>query len=475
MKKMKIALISSEVVPFAKTGGLADVVSSLAIALQKRGHDARVIMPRYKSMKQKHEKALIKHMPLRVGVATPKVSIIEETLEGEVPVYTVDSPLFSERDGLYHDADGDYSDNAYRFALFSRASIALCKELNWSPDILHIHDWQAGPVAAYLQNPEIAKEVPRAKVVLTIHNLGYQGIAPKEDYLLVGMGKEESGIASGTMNYLQTAIQYSHAITTVSPSYAKEICTEEQGFGLHDLLLSRKNKLTGILNGIDYTIWNSSKDKHLPHPFSTIRMEGKAKLKQEICEAYGLQTDSSIPLVVMITRLAEQKGFVQLLDHGVLEQLLQKPLQCIVLGTGEKRYEQKLTALGEKYANFTPLITFDNGLSHRLEAAADFFLMPSVYEPCGLNQLFSLRYGAVPIVHGVGGLKDTVVDISDKQQGTGIVLSSLEDTVMYEGVERALSLWQDHKIYQSVQLRGMKKRFDWNASTKKYEKVYHNV
>ncbi len=473
---MKIAMIASEVVPFAKSGGLADVASSLSLALKKQGHDVRIIMPRYKSMSGgSTNNALSTTLYLRVGVATPVVKVVEEALEDVVPVYTLETPVFTEREGLYGDDQGAYSDNAYRYSLLSRGAIALCKELDWQPDVLHIHDWQCGPVAAYMQDPKIAEEVGGAKVVLTIHNLGYQGVFPKEDNLLVGMSPEVLRLCHGDLNFLKIAITYADTITTVSPTYAKEICTPEQGFGLDQLLASRKKNLIGILNGIDYTIWNSSKDPYLPYTFSPQNMQGKLQLKQEICNSYGLNPDPEIPLFAMITRLADQKGFKELLSEGVLERALEKNVQFLILGTGAKEYEDRLRNLGDRYNNLAALIAFDTGLSHRIEGAADFFLMPSRYEPCGLNQLFSLRYGAIPLVHRVGGLADTVMDLVEEEKATGILMDKLTPEELLRAMDRAEELWKNQELYRAVQSRGMKKRFDWKLSTKKYEKVYHNL
>ncbi len=473
---MRIALISSEVVPFAKTGGLADVVSSLGISLKKRGHDVRIFMPRYQAMKQELETLLVPPFSVTVGMGTEKVRVIEEQLYKDLPVYTIDTPQFSQRSGMYHGDEGSYSDNAFRFSLFSRASLTLCSKLDWFPEVLHIHDWQAAPVAEYIKHTDIAKEFHNPKVVLTIHNLGYQGVFPKNDILLTGMDIARVGLTDkGDLNFLQTAILLSDQITTVSESYAQEICTEEQGFGLHDLLAARKKELTGILNGIDYTEWNPSKDPHLPYAFSASDLSGKKKLKKSICQEFGLDTDPEIPLFVMISRLAEQKGFSQLLESGALDKILSSNLQLIVLGTGESRYENALRAAGEKYSNMVTLLTFDNGLSHRLEGAGDFFLMPSLYEPCGLNQIFSLCYGAVPIVHGVGGLKDTVIDLKAGEKSTGIVIESVTEDSIVDGVNRAIDLWSKRKLYNGVQQRGMAKKFNWTGSTKKYEKVYQKM
>ncbi len=473
---MRIALISSEVVPFAKTGGLADVVSSLGISLKKRGHDVRIFMPRYQAMKQEIETPLIPSFSVTLGMGTEKVSVIEEKLGKDIPVYTIDAPQFSQRTGMYYGDEGSYSDNAFRFSLFSRASLLLCQKIEWFPDVLHIHDWQAAPVAEYLKHPDIARKLHNPKVVLTIHNLGYQGVFPKNDILLTGMDIERVGLThQGDLNFLQTAITLSDQITTVSESYAEEICTEEQGFGLHQLLHSRKKDLTGILNGIDYTEWNPSKDSYLPYTFSVDDLHGKYALKKTVCEEFGLDTNPEIPLFVMISRLAEQKGFSQLLENGTLDKILQNKLQLIILGTGEGRYEDALRTAGDKHNNLVSLITFDNGLSHRLEGAGDFFLMPSIYEPCGLNQIFSLRYGSVPIVHGVGGLKDTVIDVTQGNSSTGIVIDKVTGDAIADGVKRAISLWDNRKLYSDVQQRGMAKRFNWTGSTKKYEKVYHNL
>ncbi len=473
---MRIALISSEVVPFAKTGGLADVVSSLGISLKKRGHDVRIFMPRYQAMKQELETPLVPPFSVTVGMGTEKVSVIEEQLHKDIPVYTIDAPQFSQRSGMYHGAEGSYSDNAFRFALFSRASLTLCSKLEWFPEVLHIHDWQAAPVAEFMKHPDIAKTFHNPKVVLTIHNLGYQGVFPKNDILLTGMDISRVGLTNkGDLNFLQTAILLSDQITTVSESYAHEICTEEQGFGLHNLLGSRKKEITGILNGIDYNEWNPKKDPHLPYTFSANDLSGKKKLKESICKEFGLSTDPEIPLFVMISRLAEQKGFSQLLENGVLNQILHNKLQLIVLGTGEHRFEQALRNAGDTYSNMVSLLTFDNGLSHRLEGASDFFLMPSIYEPCGLNQIFSLCYGAVPIVHGVGGLKDTVIDLKEGEKSTGIVIEHVTGDSIIHGVHRAMDLWNNRTLYNTVQQRGMAKKFNWTGSTKKYEKVYQKL
>ncbi len=479
---MRILMISSEATPIAKSGGLADVLTSLSSELIAGGDDLLLILPRYSwislSKSKDAQNPDISSHPdlsplkkeasfhLKLGMDSVTHTPYRGMLRN-IPIVLLDSELFAGYEKLYGDELGDYSHNARRFANFSAAALSYVERENWKPDAVHVHDWQTALAPYYLEKSKFFKGT---RSLLTIHNLGYQGIFSNYDVVHTGLSPEDLYL-HGQLNFLAAGLKKADAISTVSPSYAKEICTPKQGFGLDSLLCSRKKDLVGILNGIDYQEWDPQKDSHLEHHYSHKNLSGKAELKALIQKRYGLPVRPDVPLFVSISRLAVQKGFDQLLEEKTFASLMKQDIQYIILGTGQKNYEDAIRSYAEQYENFVALVCFDMKLSHELEAAADFFVMPSIYEPCGLNQLFSLAYGAIPIVHKTGGLADTIAGL-DQKAPTGIVIDSLSSEKLCSAFGQAVELYRDKESYQAIQKRGMKKRFDWKRAANLYRNLY---
>ncbi len=477
---MRILMVSSEAVPFSKSGGLADVVASLSQALAALDNDVRLVLPCYGSTDDSlfTTTSLQLEIPLQGGNETVGIKQFES--QG-VTCYFVTHPWFSGRKGIYGDTSfAPYPDNFIRFLILAKASLLLCPALEWKPDILHCHDWTAGLVP-FLAKNDYADFFADVKTVFTIHNLAYQGDFPRMELMLASM-RVDSRLLSGKgvaqrINMLKAGLEFSEIITTVSPTYAKEIQTEEHGCGLSSLLKSRSNHLHGILNGIDIEEWGPMTDAYTDKPFSMEDLSNKQLIKAEIQQRFGLAVDSEIPLVSMISRIAEQKGFVELLQGSpcALEQILTEfPVQILVIGTGDKSMEEKLSALGELHSNLSVNLIFSNAAAHVVEAGSDFFLMPSRYEPCGLNQMYSLRYGTIPIARRTGGLADSIVDIDEKPlEGTGILFDEMSGKAIFESVGRAIALCKnDPEMLDTVRKRGMSVDFSWRQSAQEYLKIF---
>ncbi len=479
---MKILMSASEAVPFAKSGGLADVVSALSKQLKLNGHDVRIVMPRYYKIDRA---SLKKHdSPLGVPVGFGEIwnAVYETTLPGsEVPVYFLDNEELYGREGIYGPSgSSSYPDNAVRFLNLTRGSFQLCKMLDWYPDVIHTHDWPTSTAALFLNTWERDGYFTKTASVLTIHNLGYQGWFSKDDLHLFQLQWNEY-FASGlekldTLNFLKSGIMNSDVITTVSPTYAREI----QGVmseGLGGELSERSGDLYGVLNGMDYDDWNPKTDKLIPHNFTATNMAGKAKMKAELQKRFGLEVDPKKPLFGIVSRFAEQKGFGALAGptHGSLFNICRDmDIQVVILGTGEKWCEFELSELCGKLPNLGVYIGFSNELAHWIEAGSDFFLMPSAYEPCGLNQMYSLAYGTLPIVRNTGGLADTVHNYNENTgEGTGFVFNELTPQAIYDVVGWATWAWYN-KQEHIAQMRkaAMGERFLWEDSAKSYEDIY---
>jgi glycogen/starch synthases, ADP-glucose type len=473
---MKILMATSETVPFSKSGGLADVVGALSFALARRGCEISVSMPLYGSL-DSSEFTFYKAYDITVLGGYRNVPVLRKTLN-DVTFYAISDPLFTERKGIYGDTSfTPYQDNPLRFSILSIVSTRLALDLK--ADILHAHDWTAGLI------PLIAKEEKHPyKTIMTIHNLAYQGNYSKYDILFSAVRPTPrcfSGSGEGKRyNMLKTGLEYADAITTVSPTYAKEIQGEALGCGLNGLLTERGNVLSGIINGIDTDEWNSSTDPNFDFHFTKDNMEGKAKLKAEVQEEFGLEVRADVPLFGMISRLAEQKGFFELLegDCSALEEILKtEDVQFIIIGTGDQTYENKLLELSERYSNLTAKIMFSNRAAHRVEGASDFFLMPSRYEPCGLNQLYSLRYGTLPIARKTGGLADSIVNLKEKpQEGTGFLFDELTRESIMEAVYGAVAFYRKDKTgFKNARLRAMNRDSSWDASADQYCRLYKSI
>lgn len=470
-------MLTSETVPFSKSGGLADVVGALSSSIQKTGDSVKVMMPMYGFINRKgfKKEALLKIKVLG-GEETVQILVKKHR---KVEYLAVDHPLFSERNGIYGDTSfKPYSDNCYRFLLLSKAAIEYIKTSEWKCNILHAHDWTAGP-AMYL-----AKEAKlKVKTIFTIHNLAYQGDFSRFDILRSDFTPSEK-MLSGTglekrFNMLKTGLEYADWITTVSPTYAKEICEAAQGCGLDPLLRSRSSVLSGILNGIDNKEWNPAKDVFFTQHFTARKQAPKAELKALAQKMFNLPCDPDKPIIGMISRLAEQKGFHELLDGDMsaLERIAKEDkCQFIIIGTGDERFENKLRDIGARYENVSTNIVFSAELSHIVEGACDFFLMPSRYEPCGLNQMYSLVYGTLPIAHRTGGLADSIIDVGeDIIHGNGFLFSDLNADEIVKHVNRAIEFYHDKEHFSIARTNALKCDFSWDESAKEYIKIYSQL
>jgi len=482
---MKILLVSSEVAPFAKTGGLADVAGALPIALARLGHDVRVAMPAYSTINYHGEQPVLAlpHVNVMLGWKSYIANVSEARLpESTVPVYFISNPSFFNRSALYQERGQDYPDNAHRFAFFCKAVIWMIKGLGWIPDVIHCNDWQTGPLPtmlktdAYMRGDEQLRGI---RTMFTIHNLAYQGLFSADTAADLGFGDEvfHPGAMEfyGSLNFLKGGLVFSDMLTTVSPTYAREIQTPEFGCGLEGVLRQRTRHLFGILNGIDYQQWNPKTDTNLPAHYSAENTQNKAACKVALQAELGLEENAQIPLLVMISRLDPQKGLDILLP--LVQDLMKRKLQLAILGTGLLEYHQALEAAAAKFkSRMAVQLKFDNGLAHRMEAGADIFLMPSRYEPCGLNQLYSLRYGTLPVVRKTGGLADSVEQTAaDGSSGTGFVFEEYTGEALLAAIDRAIRLYENQSAWQQIQQRAMTRDFSWNQSAARYSELYDQL
>ncbi len=455
-RKMKVLYVSSEVDPFAKTGGLADVAGSLPIALEKIGVDIRVVMPKYKQVKVE-------------GSVT--------SLGKDVKVYFVEHPEYFSRDNLYGTSEGDYPDNLDRFVYFCREVFNIAKANKFSPDIIHCNDWQSALIPVYLKT-EFNRDpfFKNTKTVFTIHNLAYQGLFPSEQFAKTGLDwslfNMEAMEFYGKLNVMKGGIVFSDYITTVSPTYAREIQSMEFGCGMEGLLTKRKDNLVGVLNGIDYDIWDPLKDSAIPQKYSSGSVNKKYVNKEFLQMETGLEIRPDVPLLGIITRLADQKGLDLLAQ--IIEPLCKLDLQFILLGNGDKKYHDLFKEIKIKYSKSTSInLKFDATLARKIYASSDIFLMPSRFEPCGLGQLISLKYGTISVVRKTGGLADTIVDYEPHSDtGNGFTFTSYEPVALFETIKRALLLYRDKKAWIRLVKRAMETDFSWEQSAKKYLDLY---
>jgi starch synthase len=472
---MRILFAASEALPYAKTGGLADVIEALPRALVKLGHEVAVFLPLYRGVKA--TSVVMPSMTIPQGVRLRFPSIASGSLLRGVRYFFLDDPFYFDRDGIYGDKNHEYPDNAERFTEFSRAAIELAKHI-WMPDIFHCNDWQTAMVPAllrssYADDPAVAN-IP---VVFTIHNIGYHGVFPPDSLARAGIPQSifhPGGIEFfGNANFLKGGLIYSDYLTTVSRKYAQEIQTPEFGFGLDGVIRSRADRLTGILNGVDYSAWSPERDTLIPAKYSAKNLEGKKECKLKLLQEFQLLQDNlNRPVIGMVSRFADQKGFD--LIATIARDLMQEDVLLAVVGTGDRRYEDLFRALVSDFPGRVGLkIAYDNALAHLVEAGADMFLMPSRYEPCGLNQIYSLRYGTVPIVRATGGLDDTIEPF-DLEHGTGTGFKFLEYSggALMHAIRQALHYFADDRIWKRIQLNGMAKDFSWNTSAAEYAKLY---
>ena len=476
---MNVLMVTSESVPFSKSGGLADVVGALSFALAKIDVNVKVLMPMYSFIERKGFKKgpsfnfRMLGEEFSVGTKVKKVQNVE--------FVGLDHPYFSTRKGIYGDTSfTPYSDNAKRFSVLAMSVLPYLDASGFNADIIHAHDWTAGLVP-YI----VKKEKRKIKTIFTIHNLAYQGEFSRYDAILTALDLEEGLFTRGSalssrLNMMKAGITYADKVTTVSPSYAKEITEKEQGCGLDWLLKEREDDLVGIINGIDYTEWNPEKDKFFSPGFSYKNLKNKKALKNEVLKEFGLSGEKDIPLISMISRLADQKGFSELLSGSpcLLEEMLKKKnSNFIIVGTGDKRFEEKLKELDNRYENLSARIVFSNEIAHRVEGGSDFFLMPSRYEPCGLNQMYSMHYGTLVIAHETGGLKDTIVDITeDKVNGQGFLFSKMNSKEIEDAVARAIEFYNaPESEISDARKKAMREDFTWVKSASSYKDLYFSI
>jgi len=476
----KILFISSEAFPLIKTGGLGDVAGSLPNALLKKKQDIRLLLPAYPEVLGKLKKPIIRASTSYYGQA---VNILECKLPGtELTTWLVDCPsLYSRPGGPYTDQHGEpWHDNALRFAVLCHAATDIATNqlaLDWSADIVHANDWQTGLVPALF-----SLHSPRPATVFTVHNLAYQGLFDAETFFDLQLAESLwhfSGLEFyGQLSYMKGGLSYADKITTVSPTYAEEICTPQFGYGLDGLLRYREDDLEGILNGIDDTHWNPSKDHHLEQPFDQSSLDNKSANKLALQKQLGLPVDQSIPMLGMVSRLVEQKGLNIILE--CLPLLAHQTLQIVILGTGELHYEIALAEFAKQHPQLLSVtIGYNEALAHKIEAASDMYLMPSSFEPCGLNQLYSLRYASLPVVNSVGGLADTVVHANEEniKQGiaNGFVLENYSSAALFVAVEEALVLYKKKKVWRQLQTNAMSCDHSWENSAVHYVNLYENL
>ncbi|HUS19892.1 MAG TPA: glycogen synthase GlgA [Terriglobales bacterium] len=477
---MNITFAASECVPFAKTGGLADVVGALPRSLADLGHKVTVFLPKYKQTKLSEAKTIIRSLTIPFDDEYRFCGVIDGGQIAGVQYYFIDYPPFFERDALYGLPTGDYPDNAERFSLFSRAVLEASKVLGL-PDVFHCHDWQTALVPVLLRSNYVSDpSFHRVPVVFTVHNLGYQGLFAPEVLPLLGLPWELFTINRlefyGKVNFLKGALAFADYVTTVSKKYSQEIQTAEYGFGLEGVLRGRAGTVTGILNGVDYEQWNPETDPHIAARYSAEDLAGKAACKADVLSTFGMEkADPKLPLIGIVSRFVPQKGFD--LIAQVVERLARLPLNMVVLGNGDQEYESLFRKLAQQFpAKFAVKVAYDDVLAHKIEAGSDMFLMPSRYEPCGLNQIYSLRYGTVPIVRATGGLDDTIEPWDAASgKGTGFKFTEYTGEALLTSLQEALVAYKNSQSWQKLMRNGMAKDFSWTASAREYIRVYEKA
>jgi len=472
-------MVSSEASPWAKSGGLADVLGALPAALAQLGHEVATVIPRYLEAKTAPARKVLRSVPIFLANRIWPVSVWElEAAAGSPRVFFVDQPELFDRPGLYGDHTGDFPDNHIRFALLSRAALEISRRL-FPPTIIHCHDWQAGLVPAYLRDPRASDPALFGiRTLLTIHNLGYQGLFDRRALREVGLPPQfdnPDGVEYwGQINFLKAGIVFADALNTVSRTYAKEIQTPEYGFGLDGLLRERGHVLHGILNGVDYKRWNPGTDPLIPSRYSAADLSGKQACKRALLTEMGLP-DAAMkrPLIGIVSRFASQKGFD--LIGETADQILAEDVYLAALGNGEEQMETLFRSLQARNPGRVAVkFGYDDPLAHRIEAGADMFLMPSRYEPCGLNQIYSLRYGTVPVVRATGGLEDTIT-AEPASDATGFKFHDYNGKALLKAVRRACSAWTRSQDWTAMMVRGMQRDFSWAASAAEYSRLYRNV
>ncbi len=481
---LKILFCSPEALPFVKTGGLADVSEALPRTLSDIGHEVLIFLPGYSTLRFEGtppEMAL--EFGVSVGGEEKHASVHEARIPGtDIRVYLVHNEEYFNRPQLYGEWGEDYEDNLRRFSFFCRTVVKAAELLNWRPDIVHCNDWQTALLPLFIKLRRNEKGFwNRTGTMFTIHNLAYQGIFPPEEFSFTGLKEHyftpETLEFWGKVNLMKSGIVYSDILNTVSRQYSREIQTEEFGFGLDGLLRTRTDELYGVLNGVDYSEWNPEVDRYIKRNYSSHDLSGKEKCKETLRRRCGLD-NADVPLIGVISRLTAQKGFDLLED--IADEMTELDFQLVVLGTGEPKYHKLFQRLHEKFPKKISIhLTFDNELAHQIEAGSDMFLMPSRYEPCGLNQMYSLRYGTVPIVRKTGGLADTIVHTTPETLGggtaNGFVFEEYEGEVLLNCLKQALDTYSDRETWNQLMLHGMQMDFSWNQSAREYVRLYHKA
>ena len=499
---MRILTVASEAVPFAKTGGLADVIGTLPVALARLGHDVDVVMPRYRGISAGDERGRVT-VRLNRQVAEASIWIAEDrgptgsaprVLDGSAPrvvegparhgrvrTVFVDHPPYFDRDFLYGTAGQDYPDNPERFAFLALAALEWAASTPERFDVVHGHDWQTGLVPMLMRTGRAPSKTTATPTVFTIHNLAYQGVFDASWLPRLGFGWDLMRIDAleywGRISYLKSGLMFTDLITTVSPRYAREIQTPEFGFGFDGILRYRTDDVVGILNGIDYDQWDPARDPYIPQPYDARNLAGKHAAKRALLEQFGLQAAEALerPLIGLISRLVDQKGLDLIAE--IADEFVHLDASFVLLGTGERRYEDLWLGLAARHPDrIAARIGFDEPMAHLIEAGADLFLMPSRFEPCGLNQMYSLRYGTVPLVRAVGGLVDTVRNYNPRTgDGTGFSFDDYSAQALLDTLRWALEIYRDRAIWQRIQQDGMQQDFSWDASARQYVKVYERA
>lgn len=482
-RKLNICLASSELAPLAKTGGLADVTAALGAYLGREGHDVRALIPRYSRIETSgleiESVPGLSDMTVRAGSRIIHFAIERTTLPGSsLPVYLLNCPEFFARDAIYTQDDDEF----LRFVLLSRAALEMCQRMNFAPDIVHCNDWQTALVPLYLKTIYAWDQLfANTRSVLTIHNIGYQGMFPGHVLGYLGLeGAEhhlhQDDLKDGVINFLKTGVLYGDLITTVSPTYAREIMGEDYGMGLNNLLRDRMSSVVGILNGVDYAEWNPETDPLIPKNYSAKNLAGKRECKRVLLEEMGLDGNLDRPLVGLVSRLVGQKG-IDLIEEVMPRLVGGRDMCFVILGSGERRYENFFSRLQDAFRSRVCFYRgFSNKLAHWIEAGSDMFLMPSLYEPCGLNQMYSLRYGTVPIVRETGGLADSVEQVRPHSgEGTGVLFRDYNAGGLAWAMHHALELHANRPLWEQVMRNGMAKDFSWDRQGAIYVDLFNRL
>lgn len=479
---MRIMQASGECFPYSKTGGLADMVGALSKALAAKGNEVQLVTPLYRGILEKYPdiRPLEWDLDLSQGDRTVSGSVYCLEPVKNLTIYFIDQPDFFHRPGIYGEKSEDYSDNAERYMFFSKAVVNLARYLPQPPDILHAHDWQAGMVPVYVQHEHFRGGWhPAPKTCFTIHNLAYQGNFPSTAFELANLPGDyfsPHGVEFyGQLSFLKSGLVFADHLTTVSPRYAREILTEEYACGMAGVLQARAKQLTGILNGVDYEDWNTTSNPHLDYPYDAAHLDGKDRQKKKLLKQMGLPSNRKAPLLGVVGRLVDQKGGDLLLP--ALHATLDLGYQFVLLGSGMPHYEEGFQRLAKDYPKQVAVqIGYDNALAHKIEAASDFFLMPSKFEPCGLNQLYSLKYGTIPVVRAVGGLDDSVVGLEeDPASADGIKFSEYGVTALESAIRKAVEVYQDTVLFNQLRQNGMAKDFSWERTSEEYMTFYQGL